>query len=32
MYFEISRSVILDRDARFLIAFWTTLWDKMNMT
>lgn len=30
MYFGIPKSIILDRDIRFLSAFWTALWEKMN--
>jgi hypothetical protein len=29
MKFWIQRSIILDADTRFLSAFWTTLWEKM---
>lgn len=30
VHFEISRSIILDIDMRFLNAFWTTVWEKMD--
>jgi len=30
VHFEIPRIIILDVDTRFLIASWTTLWEKMN--
>ena len=30
VHFGIPRSIILDRDTRFLNAFWTTLWEKMD--
>ena len=31
VHFGIPMSIILDRDTRFLNAFWTTLWEKMDM-
>ena len=30
MHFGIPRSVILNKDTRFLNAFWNTLWEKMD--
>jgi hypothetical protein len=30
VHFGIPRSIISDKDTRFLSAFWTTLWEKMD--
>jgi len=30
IHFGIPRSIISDMDTRFLSAFWTTLWEKMD--
>jgi hypothetical protein len=30
VHFGMPRSIILDKDTRFINAFWTTLWERMD--